>query len=413
MAGREQSRRRVLLWSIAALTVLSISPVVGHHLSVRADETLLGGIDMIGTICLVALHMLLAPLHDLFHLALAGGLAYATWDRARAWFRMRRVLGRLNPQPLVAGGVIARSVAAVDLDPRRVRVVSGLPNPAFTVGLIRPNVYVAAELADWLPESELQAVLAHEGAHLARRDPLRLSMLRFCACTLFWIPVLRRLAADVADEAEVQADDVAAREQPLVLASAILNVAAWGRASSDAPSNAPSNASASAPATDGASAAGTDVLPSPHGREKPSPPPPKLAAIVCHDMVERRVRRLAGEDARSRTHVTRRSLLGAMLILLLGWGSGVVMAHPLPVAEQAMMGGHAMAETPSTATQHAHAGHCSHHTGNALSHLWCGHSASLVATGASCPHRAARALVMTDATISAPDGNFISASGIF
>ena len=41
---------------------------------------------------------------------------------------------------------------------------------------------------------------------IARRDPLRLSLMRFLACTLFYIPALRRLADDLTDEAEIEAD---------------------------------------------------------------------------------------------------------------------------------------------------------------------------------------------------------------
>ena len=60
VAAREESRRRVLLLSIGALIVLSTSPVFGHHVT-RGAETLLRGTDRIGEICLVALHLVLAP----------------------------------------------------------------------------------------------------------------------------------------------------------------------------------------------------------------------------------------------------------------------------------------------------------------------------------------------------------------
>jgi Zn-dependent protease with chaperone function len=341
---REQARRRMLLWGIAALTFLSISPVVGHHLAARADETLLQGTDMIGALCLIALHMLMAPLHEIFHVALVGGLAYAIWDRLRAWRRMRSTLRCLDARRPSRGDVFWRAAAAVGLAPARVRVVPGLPNPAFTAGLLRPLVYVSAELAEWLSDAELRAVLAHEGAHVARRDPLRLSVLRFFACMLFWIPALRRLAADVADEAEVQADDAAAREHPLELASAILNVASWS--------------GVAAPRAD------AGALP----REGDAT---FMVGLTCHDLIERRVRRLAGQDARPRTHVTRRSLFVATVVLLLGWGSGVVMAHPMPEVQ--------------SGTAHAQHQHCQDHTGPALSHLWCGTWERTIA--GDCPHR--------------------------
>lgn len=291
VARREQARRRVLLVSTGALTVLSTSPVFGHHLARGAGQAFLQGTDHIGELCLVALHVLLAPVHGLFHLLLLAGLAYAAWDRLRAWRRSRRVLAPLDARVPTAGDAIWAAAIDAGVAPRTLRVVRGLPNPAFTVGWLRPRVYVAHELAERLTRAELSAVIAHEGAHVARRDPLRLSVLRFFALMLFWIPVLRRLADDVADEAEVQADDRAAGDEPMVLASAILSVAWW------------------------------------------SPRPAPFAGAVGftrHDILERRVRRLAGEDIACGTYVTRRSLVAAAAALVLVWASGVVVAHPLP-----------------------------------------------------------------------------------
>ena len=115
----------------------------------------------------------------------------------------------------VAERIGERAARAVGLDPAVLWVVRGLPNPAFTIGWIRPRIYVTSDLSRELNEGELRAVLAHEGAHVGRRDPLRLGLLRFLAHVVFWIPALRRLAADMADESEVQADDVAARHDPL------------------------------------------------------------------------------------------------------------------------------------------------------------------------------------------------------
>ena len=116
-----------------------------------------------------------------------------------------------------------------------------------------------------MPDAELNAVLAHEQAHVVRRDPLRLAALRFLACTLFWLPALRRLADDVTDEAEIAADDIAAGDQPLVLASAILRVASW-----------------------------RDLRAGPLGAIG-------ATGFTCRDLLERRIRRLAGEPAFGRT----------------------------------------------------------------------------------------------------------------
>jgi Zn-dependent protease with chaperone function len=328
VAAREQSHRRAVLVGIATLIVLSTAPVFGHHLAVGADS-LLAGRDHLGALCLIALHYLLAPVHGLFHLVVLGGIVLATFDRARGWYRVRRVLAPLAWHTPTPGDVFWGAAEAAWLDPRRVRVVSGLPNPAFTAGWLRPVVYVARELAHRLTFAELVAVLAHEGAHVERRDPLRLSAVRFLARTLFWLPALSRLADDLADEAEVVADDAAARSRPLVLASALLAIAG-GFSARQLPEAAVGACSPGGP-----------------------------------DLLERRVRRLAGENAPVHSHLTRRSLVFAAVALAAVLSSSIAVVHPLP-------------------THHAGVPvHCTHAHSWALSHLFCKGGAG---DHHGCPH---------------------------
>lgn len=332
LAVREQAHRRLLLLAIASLLLLSTSPVVGHHLPLNAD-VVLAGIDHLGTLCVTALHLLLAPVHYGFKILIAVGLLYAVWDRARAWRRMRKVLGAVEAEIPVPGDTYWRAATEAGLDPRRLRIVTGLPSPAFTAGLLSPRVYVAWALAERLTADELVAVLAHEGAHARRRDPLRLSGLRALGFTLFWIPALRWLADDMADEAEVIADDAAAAGRPLILAQAILALAQWPEAKYSA----------------------SEV-----GFNRP-------------DLLDRRIRRLAGEETPLRSHVTRRSLMGAAIALALVWSSGVLMAHPLPAASSI-----------------AHERHCDHRGELAIAHLFCLGS-PFASAPADCPHQHHRA----------------------
>ncbi|MEP7345114.1 MAG: M56 family metallopeptidase [Gemmatimonadaceae bacterium] len=329
LARREQSHRRAALLGVAILLVLSTSPVFGHHITGSASR-LLAGHDHLWSMCLVAIHLLLAPVHGLFHILIIAGIGYAVWDRLRAWQRLRATLGALQSATPELYGPLFVAARTVGLDPSAVRVVHGLPSPAFTAGWWRPVVYVAGDLPDRLTVAELAAVLGHEAAHVVRHDPLRLSLLRFLGCLLFWMPALRRLAADLADEAEIQADDEAAKERPLVLASAILALASGG-----ASLRAPSSTS---------------------GFQSP-------------DLIERRIHRLTGGEGAVGTHVTRRSLVSAVAALTLVWVSGLVVAHPLPAA------------TPT----HAFADHCEHHHASAFSHLFCLRAAHR-ASGAPCPH---------------------------
>jgi Zn-dependent protease with chaperone function len=334
LALREQSRRRVTLVAMSMLLVLSTSPVYVHHIFALGAPQILAGLDHWGALCITALHLLLLPVHRFFHIIILAGVSYAAWDRFSAWRAVRTTLRLLEQRAITPGERFWRAASAVGLEPRCVRVVVGLPNPAFTVGLLAPRVYLAEELADRLTLGELEAVLAHEGEHVARRDPLRLFLLRLLGCTLFWIPALRRLADDVRDEAEVRADDVAVRGAPLILASAILAISSW----------------------------------------RATPPTPR-SAVGFHrdDLLERRVRRLAGEEAPVRSHLTRRSIFGAAVALSLVWTSGVVMAHPLSSHASHVVGGL----------------HCQHHGESALKHLFCLGSPLSRTLLTACPHRVA------------------------
>src|SRR5690606_30185344 len=103
---------------------------------------------------------------------------------------------------------------------RNLRILADSPTPAFTIGWLRPIIFVAEEATGLFTPDQLAAVLEHEQAHVQRRDPLRLSILRFLSCMLYWLPVVRRLATDLADDVELLADQ--ASTKPVVLASAIL-----------------------------------------------------------------------------------------------------------------------------------------------------------------------------------------------
>lgn len=283
----ETTHRYVAGLAVAGLLLLSMSAVFAHDVS-RGPRGLLAGAGELGTLCLTALETLFDPVHYAFHAIFAVGLLYAAYDRVRAWRVLRRTVALLEARSPAPGDVFWQAAADANVDPRRVRIVAGLANPALTAGAFRPRIYLAAALGARLTAEQLAAVLAHEGAHVARRDPLRLSVLRFLACTLFWLPALRRLTDDLADEAEVRADDCAARGRPLALAQAILAVA--GAADDETAAAAP--------------------------------------AFHHNALLERRIRRLAGAPGRAGSRVTRRSVAWALGVLAIAWASGLAAAQP-------------------------------------------------------------------------------------
>jgi Zn-dependent protease with chaperone function len=77
----------------------------------------------------------------------------------------------------------------------------------------RPHAIVITSAAvDRLEDVELDAVIAHEDAHLAGRHHQLLMVLRALAAALPWLPLFPRGADAVADLVEMCADDTAVRE---------------------------------------------------------------------------------------------------------------------------------------------------------------------------------------------------------
>ena len=358
LRAREQQRRRAILLGIGTLIVLGTSPVFGHHV-LSGTVPILIARDHIAGICLIALHELLAPVHLGIHIILSVGLVFALLERGWVALAARRTLRALDGHGAPHGSLIACAAVRAGLTEGDVLVVCGLPNPAFTAGWWHPRVYVAAEIADVLDEAQLTAVLMHEAAHLARRDPLRLSVLRFLAHTLFYLPTFRRLAEDAADEAEILADDAAARERPLVLAETLVLLATiFASRSSECASARPL----------GDFAVGFQSL----------------------GLIDRRVRRLLGEDVPIRTHVTAGSLAGAGALLTVIALSGLIMAHPLPPGVETDGGLFASQDAAvrggTLPSGHAaHGAHCNHRHAFAVSHLFCLGAGSHT-VGSPCPH---------------------------
>ncbi|TNE89980.1 MAG: hypothetical protein EP330_09855 [Deltaproteobacteria bacterium] len=104
-----------------------------------------------------------------------------------------------------------------------------LPQPmAVLAGWLRPSLLVDRGLWDTLEPAHREAVLAHERAHLARRDPLVLATLRLLT-SVAPQPLANRLLRQWLDHAEHRADAAAsASVDPVVLAEALVACARSG-----------------------------------------------------------------------------------------------------------------------------------------------------------------------------------------
>lgn len=328
----ERAHHRIVITSVVLLIVIEAVAVFGHDVTTPAAAWLAGRGHVL-SLCLVALADMMAPVHRLFHLMLMAGIVYALADRVLALARLSETLSLIDAETVSPRDPIGRAALAAGVECQYVRRFPDCGTPAFTAGMLRPRIYVSTALASRLSHDELTAIIAHEDAHRRRRDPLRLTAGRFVAKTLFFVPVLSHLIEDLADDAEIAADDAAVtatRVQPLILASALLTITRTFR---------------------------------------PGLPVPSTAGIMGQDLLERRVRRLAGEHPRVHSHVSARSLLVAAVVLSTAWASVLLVPSP---ASSAVVN----AATP----EH---GHCQHHRELALRHLLCKGRAA-----GACPHAA-------------------------
>jgi beta-lactamase regulating signal transducer with metallopeptidase domain len=129
---------------------------------------------------------------------------------------LREALDRLLPRAFPAG--------------RRVRlyVAPELRAPV-SFGFVRFSICVPPRALVELSEDEQESMLAHELAHLMRRDPLWLSMAWLVERLFFFQPLHRVARAELHDLAELACDDWAARRtgNRLALASCLARIAEW------------------------------------------------------------------------------------------------------------------------------------------------------------------------------------------
>ena len=187
-------------------------------------------------------------------LAMAAGGAIVMLDAIRfhaATFVPALRAGDLQPEAVATLAVAAVSVAAVAItaatavrhalaqralvrrlspagaccvDGRELVVVAGSAPAAFCAGLLRPRIYVSAGTLRMLDGEQMRAVVAHEGHHADRRDPLRLLAATVVTSSLRAVPRLGGLGRRHAILAELAADTAAVRSLggPRALAAALL-----------------------------------------------------------------------------------------------------------------------------------------------------------------------------------------------
>ncbi len=161
-------------------------------------------------------------------LAWAALAAFFGLGLIRSWWRLRRVLG--DRRPIEAGP--ARTMLArlsAETLPRVRLSASTRVNVPIAVGVLRPEIVVPERALYQLEPAELESMLAHELAHLVRRDPAWRLIAGFMHRVLFLQPLNRVAAAHLENASEVLCDDWAVErtDRPLALARCLTEVAGW------------------------------------------------------------------------------------------------------------------------------------------------------------------------------------------
>ncbi len=179
--------------------------------------------------CLVSPTMFMAIMPWIGLGIITAGLSLAVFTAARNLIISGRFLNTLRAAP--AGGYHELEklsglygIPIITFEDKRL-------NSAFTLGLVKPKVYISTGLIEKLSKGELEAVAVHELHHAEKRDPLKLFILSFIKDMFFVIPLGRYLADLFFIRKELAADERAASEsgRPVDLARALIKMTGMDR----------------------------------------------------------------------------------------------------------------------------------------------------------------------------------------
>jgi Zn-dependent protease with chaperone function len=221
---------RARLWLMALICPV-IAPLVFHLLLPRSGtrpEWKLLEAFLAAPLRWLEAHHLPAALIPAFILAIIFSLDVLRWLLCGLRFR------KAEQTASRASGQAARCTSALALVGRRLGatmlpalVLGDLPREgAYALRWPRPSICLSERLAKLLEADELQALLAHELAHLQRRDWLWLLVAQLSRDLVFFNPLAHLAYACFLQATEEAADDLAAAapRERLALASCLLKV---------------------------------------------------------------------------------------------------------------------------------------------------------------------------------------------
>ena len=150
------------------------------------------------------------------------------WLRSARIVRQLAASCRLHEDPRLQS-LVAAVCAELGVGRAVPLAVSPLAPGPLTLGIRRPRIVLPAGLELLLDEAELRGVLAHEVAHVARRDALANLLQRIVQVLYWWNPLLQALQRGIRRTREQLCDDcvLSVQGDGLPLAGALVKVATW------------------------------------------------------------------------------------------------------------------------------------------------------------------------------------------
>jgi beta-lactamase regulating signal transducer with metallopeptidase domain/F0F1-type ATP synthase membrane subunit b/b' len=147
-----------------------------------------------------------------------------------SYLRLRR---RLRARPEVIGGglfsILGRLAGEQGLAPLVRLTCSSRVSVPVAMGVLRPEICVPPRALSHLESEQQEGMLAHEMAHLVRRDPFWLAFTRLLSAVLFFQPLNRVAGRRLRELSERLCDEWAVERtgSPLSLARCLAEVAGW------------------------------------------------------------------------------------------------------------------------------------------------------------------------------------------
>ncbi|MBI5093834.1 MAG: M48 family metalloprotease [Candidatus Hydrogenedentes bacterium] len=166
-------------------------------------------------------------------LAWCGGALFQAARMARGWWWMRRIVA--DGQVVVDGPIVdaaLRAGAMIGLPELPRIVLTDARVSPFACGIRRAVVVLPNSLTQQVSEPGLMAVLAHEFAHLRRRDPLAGVILGVCDTVYFFHPLVHWVRRQILFERERACDDLVlatSNAKPSAYANALCSAAQLAR----------------------------------------------------------------------------------------------------------------------------------------------------------------------------------------